>query len=153
MTAASPANPALSDLPDWAAPHWPSADRMAADRMAHPDPLLPSPSVTFGAEALARARRWATFYPADEVLLDPQGHFRPQPRDQMQCSVHLYAVTRRHMDGVRPDEGSVMARMRTLAQVEADPLQDAASLGRLPTTSGLPSGPAARLDQLLQTLG
>ncbi|MFT2718529.1 hypothetical protein ACMT4L_00875 [Deinococcus sp. A31D244] len=144
MTAAPPANPALPDLPDWAAPQW-----SAADRTANPALLLSSPPVTFGADALARARRWATFYPADEVLLDPQGHFRPQPRDQMQCSVHLYAVTRRHMEGVRPDEAAVMARMRTLAQVEAGPLQDAASLGSLPPTSG----PADRLDQLLQTLG
>ncbi|GAA5435418.1 hypothetical protein [Deinococcus aquaticus] len=148
MTAAPPANPALPDLPDWAAPQW-----SAADRTPNPDLLLSLLPVTFGADALARARRWATFYPADEVLLDPQGHFRPQPRDQMQCSVHLYAVTRRHMEGVRPDEAAVMARMRTLAQVEAGPLQDAASRGSLPTTSSLPSGPAARLDQLLQTLG
>ncbi|GGS14767.1 hypothetical protein [Deinococcus knuensis] len=117
-----------------------------------PTPLADSP-LAFGAAALARARRWATFYPAAEVLLDPQGHFQPQPRDQMQCSVHLYAVTRRHMDGVRPDEATVMARMLTLAQIEADPHRDAASPGSLPGTSGLPSGPAARLDRLLQTLG
>ncbi|GAA0519442.1 hypothetical protein [Deinococcus depolymerans] len=87
-------------------------------------------------EVLARARRWATFYPTGDVLIDPHGQVAPQPRDQMRLSVHLYAVTRRHLDGIRLDEGAMMARMRTLAELE-----------------GAPRAPLSPVDVLLSRLG
>ena len=103
-------------------------------------------AVTFSPSVLARARRWATFSPASDVLLDPHGHFAPQPRDQMSVSVHLYAVTRRHLDGIRPDEGAVMARMLTLTQVGTQAAQR-------PNDPELPPPAAAGTDDRPDTNG
>jgi len=137
----------------------PVADLPPAEPADRPPPT-PEASVTFSPSVLARARRWATFYPASEVLLDPHGHFAPQPRDQMSVSVHLYAVTRRHLDGVRPDERAVLARMWTLDQIAA--AQDRAARhgpdalvqpGGHPVAL-VPAAPAAlRMDDLLGRLG
>ena len=135
----------------------PVADLLPDAPDDRPVPTTPDGvTVTFSPSVLARARRWATFYPPSDVLLDPHGHFAPQPRDQMSVSVHLYAVTRRHLDGIRPDEGAVMARMLTLTQVGSHPAQTfaVATFPAVPIPSApSPAAPAIRVDGLRALLG